>query len=110
MQSDTTRTAFVPKVLTANSLRDGHVVFLDAATNWTPNLCDAVVARDEAALQVLSAALEACAGQVVEPYLVAVLRQADDNWQPVKMRERCRVQGPSVGPEASTQYSRGRAA
>ncbi len=102
MKSEPMHAAFVPQVLTANSLRSGHVVFLDRNGGWAPRLCDAAVARDEAAVQALMDLLQRAAAQAVEPYLLAVLEQADGSWQPVGMRERRRVQGPSVGPQAST--------
>ena len=110
MRSESSGRNFVPQVLTANSLREGHVVFLDALAGWSSCLRDALVARDEAAVQSLTIVLESGASAVVEPYLMAVLRQADGSWRPAAMRERRRVQGPSIGSEKSAVCWPGRAA
>lgn len=85
------------RVLTANRLDDGAVVYRDAAGNWVRSLGAAAVAEDEAAERALSAAGEAdlARGLVVGPYLMAVAGGAASP-APVSQRERIRAAGPTV--------------
>jgi len=84
------------RVLTANRLDDGAVVYRSAAGDWVARLADAAVAEDEAAATALLAAGEAdlARGLVVGPYLIAVARGAAP--APVTQRERIRAAGPTV--------------
>jgi Protein of unknown function (DUF2849) len=96
-------------VLTANRLHDGIVVFLAADGRWVESIEAAAVARspDEARALQEQGARDAAANLVVEPYLAEVAEAAGRR-VPSRMRERVRVDGPSilddvpgyVGPEA----------
>lgn len=97
----------VRKVLTANHLRDGLVVFFADGNAWSPRLDDAVVARSPAAATELEARGNAAAkaNLVVGPYLVDVAEEAG-RLRAVHIREHLRTLGPSVrldlGRQAAT--------
>jgi hypothetical protein len=88
-------------VLTANRLSDGIAVFLAADGGWVECVDGAAVARSAEEVQALQAqgARDAARNLVVEPYLAEVAeRTADtgDRLLPHRMRERLRVEGPSI--------------
>ncbi|MEE8334755.1 MAG: DUF2849 domain-containing protein [Alphaproteobacteria bacterium] len=85
------------RVLTANRLGDGAVVYRDAAGNWVEALEQAALAEDEAAEQaLLMAGEDALARQlVVGPYLIEVALKAAAP-SPLSQRERIRASGPTV--------------
>jgi hypothetical protein len=84
-------------VLTGSRLQDGIVVYLAADGRWVEAMTGAVVARSADAAQALQAqgARDAANNVVVEPYLAEV-REVDGRILPVRVRERLRVEGPSV--------------
>lgn len=82
------------KVVTANRLRDGRVVYL-AADGWSEDIADASLLSEEEARAVASP-------EVVEPYLIEV---ADGSRRPVRRRERIRAAGPTV--QTALNRSRG---
>jgi hypothetical protein len=84
-------------VLTANSLHEGTVVFLDFDGSWVTSIDGAAVARspDEARALEARGAFDAANNLVVEPYLVEV-REIAGRLSPVRYRERVRAAGPSV--------------
>ncbi|MCH8182296.1 MAG: DUF2849 domain-containing protein [Proteobacteria bacterium] len=89
------------RIVTANRLRDGLVVFLSADGAWSERIGDAAAAADEAGAQELMAMAERSAAEcrVVEPYLVEVEIAADGltpGHRPVRHRESIRVSGPTV--------------
>ncbi len=85
------------RIVTANRLRDGLVVFLTADGEWSERIGDAAGAMNEAGAQELMAMAKQSAIEcrVVEPYLVEVEIAADGR-QPVRHRESIRVSGPTV--------------
>lgn len=85
-------------VLTAYRLSDGVVVFLDGEGGWTEALSQARVSRTpEEAAELERQGVEAkTANIVVDPYLVDVAEE-DGALHPVRMRERLRLAGPTVG-------------
>ncbi|MGI9482505.1 MAG: DUF2849 domain-containing protein [Hyphomicrobiales bacterium] len=90
------------KILTANRLSDGLVVFLGVDNVWTRDINRAVLAREpnaEAALEKRGQAYEEN-HQVTGAYLVAATRE-DGVVTPVHIRERIRAQGPTVRPDLS---------
>ena len=97
----------MPRIITANHLIGGDVVFL-AENGWTPNVDRAVVADDDTTL----AALEARASEaeamniVVGPYTVEVRREGS-RIVPVHYREVMRTRGPTVRPDLGHQASLG---
>lgn len=94
---------FTPKVVTANALLEGDVVYLTADDQWTRKIEEAEVI-DEAAhsdLRMLYAAAQT--GAVVGVYLADV---ALENGQPtpVHFRETFRTKGPSNYAHGKQEY------
>ena len=88
------------KVVTANRLREGRVVYLDAAGDWSPSIGRAACAGDAAASDALLALAEQAvrSGRVVGPYLMDVAL-VDGAIQPLGTREIIRAAGgPTVIP------------
>lgn len=86
--------AFQPKIVSANDLFEGDVVYLDGTGSWTRDISEAAVAGDAMAADELLARAEQ-PGKVVGPYLFDVTREAGAP-EPVHFRERFRKTGPSV--------------
>jgi hypothetical protein len=84
-------------VLTANRLGDGIVVYLAADGRWVESIEMAVFARsaEEARALQEQGARDSAANLVVEPYLAEVA-EAGGRRVPARMRERVRVDGPSI--------------
>jgi hypothetical protein len=84
-------------VLTANRLQDGIVVYLAADGRWVESIEGAVVARSAEDARALQAqgARDAARNLVVEPYL-AEIAEAGGRLAPARMRERVRMEGPSI--------------
>jgi hypothetical protein len=91
------------KILTANQLRTGDVLYWKAG-QWAESLADAdIFAEDTAAEAALADAQgSVAANQVVSPYLFDV-RQTKTGPVPVKEREIIRSLGPSVRPDTGKQ-------
>ena len=85
------------KAITANLLRDGHVVFLDEAGGWVRSLAEARLVADGAELDraMAVARAETEARVVVEAYAIDI-DTVDGEPLPVRLRERIRAVGPSV--------------
>lgn len=85
---------YIPKVVTANRLREGDVVYLTANNLWTPHHHEAELIEDEAHAQLR---LLHAAGQkliVVGAYL-ADAKAGANGPEPVHFREAFRTRGPS---------------
>jgi hypothetical protein len=84
-------------VLTANRLHDGIAVYLAADGRWVESIAAAAVARspDEARALQEQGDRDAARNLVVEPYLAEVA-EAGGRLLPARMRERVRVEGPSI--------------
>ncbi|MES2255608.1 MAG: DUF2849 domain-containing protein [Pseudomonadota bacterium] len=95
----------VLKILTANQLRTGDVLYWRAG-DWVDSLAGAEVFADDAAAEAALASAQAfvAANQVVTPYLFDV-RQTKTGFVPVKEREVIRSLGPSVRPDTGKQTS-----
>lgn len=85
------------RVVTANLLRGGNVVFLAADGRWSPYIGAARVAETDAEAEALEAEARASeeATEVVGTYAIEVER-GEDGLQPVRYREWLRTRGPSV--------------
>jgi hypothetical protein len=94
----------VAKLVTANRLSDGAVVYFDAAGGWSLNLTDALVAADDAHAEALleRAAPAVEARLIVEPYLMEVAAGAT-GVRPLRERERIRAAGPTVRRDLGKQ-------
>lgn len=85
---------FTPKVVTANTLRSGEVVYLTAAGEWAPCHEAAELIEDEATAEARLAAALAQNTVVVGPYLADATPGATGP-EPVHIREAFRTRGPS---------------
>lgn len=85
---------FTPKVITANALLEGDVVYLTPKGEWTRQLQEADLITDEAEAQLLLLQAEAQSGLVVGAYL-ADMKSGPDGPEPVHFREAFRRKGPS---------------
>jgi len=86
------------KVITANDLRDGRVVFLDCEGSWTADIAEARVLADGPDLDAATAfaSKQTDARIVVEAYAVDVVVTGGVPL-PVRLRERIRAKhGPTV--------------
>jgi hypothetical protein len=93
------------KVLTANDLLSGDVVFLHADGRWQTALQGARVAATPAeaeSLEALATAPETEA-ETVGAYLIDVVRDAGGTLAPVRYREALRTLGPSVRTDLGRQ-------
>jgi hypothetical protein len=89
------------KVLTANNLSNGEVVFWKGG-QWAVRFHDSErFAGDEDAAPALAAA-EAQPTVVVAPYLIDV-EQIEGHWTPIAFRERLRALGPTNHPQHGKQ-------
>ncbi|KIN60813.1 DUF2849 domain containing protein [Sulfitobacter noctilucae] len=85
--------AFTPKVVTANALLEGDVIYL-TATGWTRDLALAEVLTDEADADLRLIEASAQVDHVVGAYLANVT-VIDGIPTPVHFREDFRATGPS---------------
>jgi hypothetical protein len=88
------------KVMTANRLNDGAVVYLANGGTWTERITDARIAATEAQERALEsrAAADERALLVVETYLFDVDPKPGGP-APLSQRERIRATGPTVGTD-----------
>ncbi len=90
------------KILTANDLRNGRVVFATGENDWSPVISRAHISNDnETDEKLLSIGKQAVDRQIiVEPFLIDITIE-NGLPAPVRFREQLRVCGPSVRPEFS---------
>ena len=89
------------KVLTANSLQTGEVLFWNRG-QWKVRFADGEhFAADDVAAPFLAEA-EAQPKVVVAPYLIDV-EEIDGHWFPIAFRERLRALGPTNHPQHGKQ-------
>lgn len=88
---------FNPKVVTANALLDGDVVYLTADDRWSADLTDAEVLTDEADAQIRLIDASRRVSEVVGVYLADVKLEGATP-KPTHFREAFRTRGPSNYP------------
>jgi hypothetical protein len=93
-----TRRPFTPKVVTANHLLEGDVVYLSPADEWVRDLARAELIDDEAHAQLRLLDAERQQDVVVGAYLADVTA-GPRGPEPVHFREAFRRVGPSNYPE-----------
>lgn len=86
--------AFTPKVVTANDLLDGDVIYLTTNDSWSRDLCDAELITDEAHAQIRLLDAQRQANRIVGAYLADVAA-GDNGPEPTHFREDFRRTGPS---------------
>ena len=89
---------FSPKIVSANDLFDGDVVYLDRTGGWTRNIGDARIAATPEEASTLDAAAHQPA-RVIGPYLVDVALDPAGRPRPVHYREVLRDAGPTTRPD-----------
>ena len=92
------------KVLTANRLSDGVVVYAGPADRWVERLGEAaiLVGAAEADARLAAAAADVTARLIIEPYLFDA-SPAPEGLRPVKVREVIRAAGPTVRRDLGKQ-------
>jgi len=88
------RQPYAPKIVTANALVEGDVVYLTADDRWSRTHGDAELIDDEAHATIRLLFAEAQADTVVGAYL-ADARPGPQGPEPVHFREGFRARGPS---------------
>ncbi|GAB4383442.1 DUF2849 domain-containing protein [Albidovulum sp.] len=96
---------FTPKVVTANALIEGDVVYLTADDRWSRDHAEAELIEDEAHAQLRLLKAECQRQLVVGPYL-ADARPGPDGPEPVHFRETFRTRGPSNYPHGKQETGR----
>ncbi|OWU83277.1 sulfite reductase [Oceanicola sp. 22II-s10i] len=86
--------AFTPKVITANALLEGDVVYLTKDDLWTRDLSEAELLTDEAHADIRLLDAEKRGNEVVGVYL-ADMTAGPDGPEPTHFREDFRRTGPS---------------
>ena len=89
--------SFKPKIVSANDLFDGDVVYLDGDNNWTHRLGEAAVATSAAAADARLAQSDRPA-RGIGPSLLDVTLDVG-GIQPDHVRERIRETGPTFNAE-----------
>jgi hypothetical protein len=85
---------FTPKVVTANDLREGDVIYLTADDRWTRHHHEAELIEDEAHAQLRLLFASAQKLDVVGAYL-ADAKAGPNGPEPTHFREAFRTRGPS---------------
>jgi hypothetical protein len=88
---------YPPKVISANDLRAGHVIYLSPSEQWEREIAKAEVFTDEAEAQLRLLVAMGHKTVAVGAYLVDV-RQGPQGPEPIALRERFRANGPSIRP------------
>ncbi|MEL6126282.1 MAG: DUF2849 domain-containing protein [Pseudomonadota bacterium] len=86
---------FKPKIVTANDLLEGDVIYLTAEGAWSRRHADALVATTEEDAAELLAQAQTQQHRLVGPYLAEAKIGEDGAPQPVHFREAFRTRGPS---------------
>ena len=87
--------SFSPKVVTANHLLEGDVIYRTPAGTWSPWLNDAELFIDEADAEQALGAATLQTDVAVGPYLADAAVAASGTAVPVHFREEFRSRGPS---------------
>lgn len=85
---------FTPKVVTANDLRIGDVIYLTVDGDWTRNHAEAELIEDEAIAELRLLTALGHGDRVVGPYL-ADAQSGPNGPEPIHFREAFRTRGPS---------------
>lgn len=86
---------FTPKIVTANDLFEGDVIYLTGEGGWSRNHCDAKPAENEEQANALLGQAQKQAGRIVGPYLADIVLDEAGRPKPAHFREAFRSRGPS---------------
>lgn len=86
--------AFTPKVVTANDLLEGDVIYLTEDDRWSRKLSEAELITDEAHAQIRLLDAERQVSKIVGAYLADAVA-GDNGPEPTHFREDFRRTGPS---------------
>lgn len=89
----------MPKVVSANDLVTGAVVFLDAGGNWVPAIDTAAPFADRDGAEV--ALLAAPRAAIVDPFVVDQ-KEGQDGRAAMTLRNAIRAYGPTINYKRST--------
>ncbi len=95
---------FTPKVVTANALLEGDVVYLTADNSWSRHHHEAELIEDEAHAQLRLLKGESQKQTVVGVYL-ADAKAGPNGPEPTHFREAFRTRGPSNYLHGKQEYS-----
>ncbi len=95
--------AFSPKVVTANALLDGDVIYMRADGSWSRLHSEAKLFEDEAEANAALAEAGKQAADLVGAYLADAILGEDGKPAPVHFREVFRTKGPSNYPDHGKQ-------
>lgn len=87
--------AFTPKVITANHLLEGDVIYMTDSGEWTRELCKAVLLTDEADADLRLLEAQQRKAETVGVYLADAEADENGNPTPTHFREEFRRTGPS---------------
>ncbi len=87
--------AFTPKVITANHLLDGDVIYLTDAGDWTRELSEAALLTEQDVAEARLSEAQAQHQITVGAYLADAKAGADGQPEPTHFREEFRRTGPS---------------
>ncbi len=85
-----------PVMVTANRLADGAVVYRSRDGGWTTDLASAAIVTTSAAATELLAVALADRLNAVDAYVAPVELTADQRVLPGNLRERIRLDGPTI--------------
>ena len=83
------------KILTANRLTDGAVVYRKPDQSWVRTIADAKVLDTDAESTLAEAQADVAAAKIVGLELIDII-ETETGPQPVSLRERIRAFGPTV--------------
>ena len=86
---------FTSKVLTANHLLEGDVIYLAPGGEWTRHLREALLFEEETAANDALSAARLRTDMLVDPYLADAVYNASGRPHPTHYREAFRASGPS---------------
>jgi hypothetical protein len=95
-----------PRIVSANDLIEGDVIYLARTGGWTRRLAEAAVAEDDVGARALLAAAELQPDIAVGPYLAEVALDGPAP-RPLHFREVFRTRGPSNRPDLGRQAEGG---
>ena len=95
--------AFVPKVVTANDLLEGDVIYMTASGDWTRLHEEAELYENEVSANEALALAAKQAHRLVGAYLADARVGEDGEPEPIHFREAFRTRGPSNYPEHGKQ-------